>query len=388
MVTRFLETGIAKLLENFPVVGLLGPRQCGKSTLAKEILQKRPGSVYLDLERSSDLAKLTEPETFLSAQKGRLVCIDEIQRKPDLFPLIRSLVDEWGGNGCFLILGSASRDLLRQSSETLAGRVVYKHLTPFLWEELKGVVPDEALFSRGGFPRSILASNDDMSMEWRESFITTFLERDLLQWRNFTPAFMGRLWQMLAHCNGQTANYSTMANSLGITSATVKNYIDLLEATFMIMVLQPYTSNMGKRLVKAPKLYVSDSGITCALLQVFNYRQLIGHPGWGSVWEQVVLVNIKAHFPNIQYFFYRTSHGAEMDLVVKQGNTVIAIECKATVSPVLSKGNYSAIDDIGPNSTFIAAPVKAGWPVRENIEVVSLPELVLKLNGLFSTNLG
>ncbi len=379
MIARLLEDGIAKLLDNFPVVGLLGPRQCGKSTLAKEILRKRPGSVYLDLERSSDLAKLTEPETFLSAQKGRLVCIDEIQRKPDLFPLIRSLVDEWGGNGCFLMLGSASRDLLRQTSETLAGRIVYKQLTPFLWEEIKEVVADETFFSRGGFPRSILASDDEMSMEWRESFITTFLERDLLQWKNFTPALMGRLWQMLAHCNGQTANYSTLANSLGVTSATVKNYIDLLDATFMVLVLQPYSSNLGKRLVKAPKIYVSDSGITGALLHLTDFRQMVGHPVWGSVWEQIVLLNLKARFPNARFYFYRTAHGAEIDLVMKLGDTIIAIECKATASPVLTKGNYSAIGDIAPLMTFIAAPVEAGWPVNSNISVVSLPELIARL---------
>ena len=379
MIERFFETRIRQLLLNFPVVGLLGPRQCGKSTLAREILAKMPGTIYLDLERASDLARLAEPETYLSAQKGRLICIDEIQRKPDLFPLIRSLVDEWGGSGSFLILGSASRDWLRQSSETLAGRIVYQYLSPFLWKETAGIAADEDYYSRGGFPRSFLAPDAGISMEWRESFITTFLERDLMQWKNFTPTLMGRLWQMLAHCNGQTVNYSTLANSLGITSATVKNYIDLLEATFMVLVLPPHSSNLGKRLVKAPKVYVADSGITNALLQLTTFRQLVGHPVWGSIWEQIVLLNLKAHFPKAQYSFYRTAHGAEMDIVIKQGDTIFAVECKATVSPVLTKGNYSAIDDIAPLRTFVAAPVKAGWPVKPNIEVVSLVELCEKL---------
>lgn len=379
MIARLSENEIDRLLLHFPVVGLLGPRQCGKSTLARHILANKPDSVYLDLERASDLAKLTDPESYLAAQRGKLVCLDEIQRKPDLFPLLRSLADEWGNPGSFLILGSASRDLLRQSSESLAGRIVYKYLSPFLRKEIADSTADAVYFSRGGFPRSLLAADDEMSMEWRESFITTFLERDLQQWRRFTPALMGRLWQMLAHWNGQTINYSTLANALGITSATVKNYIDLLESTFMVLVLRPYASNLGKRLVKSPKVYVADSGITSALLQLNGFGQLIGHPVWGSVWEQVVLLNLKAHFPKTDISFYRTSHGAELDMVIKSGDSVIAVECKATVSPVLNRGNYHAIGDLNPVKIFVAAPVPLGWPMRDNAEVVSLPELIDKL---------
>lgn len=240
--------------------------------------------MYLDLERPSDLEKLNDAEWFLSSQKDKLICIDEIQRKPDLFPLIRSLVDEWNRPSCFVVLGSASRDLLMQSSESLAGRIVYKQLTPFLWEELKDI-SIEKYFERGGFPRSVLATGDRISFDWRSSFIATFLERDLLQWINFTPATMRRLWQMLAHVNGQTVNYSNLGNSLGVSNQTVKNYIDLLKSTYMVDVVEPYISNLGKRLVKSPKVYISDSGIVAALLGAYVHLKicrgipLLGQPG-------------------------------------------------------------------------------------------------------------
>jgi predicted AAA+ superfamily ATPase len=384
MISRLAEKDIEKLLRNFPVVGILGPRQCGKSTLAKQILSKRKNAVYLDMERASDLAKLNDAETYLGSLKGKLVCIDEIQRKSELFPLIRSLVDDWDHNGNFLVLGSASRDLLRQTSETLAGRIVYKNLTPFLSAEILNNSSFETYCSRGGFPRSILASGNEMSMEWRESFITTFLERDIVQWKNCSPALMGRLWQMLAHNNGQTINYSMLGNSLGVTSATVKNYIDLLESTFMILVLRPYLSNSDKRLVKAPKVYVADSGITTGLLNLTNYSRLLGHPVWGSVWEQIVLLNLKAHFPKVEYSYYRTSHGAELDIVVQHGETIIAVECKASVAPALTKGNYIAIEDLSPVKTFVAAPVTIGWRMNPNIDVVNIAGLVKNIGKIIS----
>ncbi|MDO9261392.1 MAG: AAA family ATPase, partial [Flavobacteriaceae bacterium] len=202
-ITREVEESVLKALDNNPVVALIGPRQCGKSTLVKYLLKNYPTSIYLDMERPSDLQKLDDAEWFLSSQKTKLICIDEVQRKPDLFPLIRSLVDEWNKNASFLILGSASRDLLQQSSESLAGRISYKRITPFLWKELKEKFSIEKYFAQGAFPRSILANDNAASVEWRENFITTFLERDLLFWRGFTPTTMRRLWQMLAHINGQ-----------------------------------------------------------------------------------------------------------------------------------------------------------------------------------------
>jgi len=379
-IQRYLEPGITKSLQNFPITAVTGPRQCGKSTLVKHLLNAYPDYIYLDLERPSDLQKLEDAEWFLSSQKDKLICIDEIQRRPELFPLIRSLVDEWNRPGCFLILGSASRDLLKQSSESLAGRITYKRLTPFLWEELENDCSVERYFSAGAFPRSLLSKNNEVSFEWRESFIMTFLERDLLQWAGFTPKTMRRLWQMLAHVNGQTVNYTTLASSLGVTSATVKNYIDLLADTYMVEVVSPYISNLGKRLVKAPKVYISDSGITATLLGLRSFEELSGHPAFGSIWEQVVLSNLKGLYPQADFFYYRTTNGAEIDFVMKIHDSVFAIECKASYSPSLSKGNYLAIEDIASVHTFIVTPSQDSWSMKEKIDVVSLDELKNKID--------
>jgi Predicted ATPase (AAA+ superfamily) len=381
-IHRYIEPRVLKSIRNFPVTAITGPRQCGKSTLVKHLLEAYPESIYLDMERPSDLRKLEDAEWFFTSQKEKLICIDEVQRQPELFPVIRSLVDEWNRPGCFLILGSASRDLLKQSSESLAGRISYKRLTPFLWEELENDYTLEKYFSTGAFPRSLLANDSEISFEWRENFIITFLERDLLQWAGFTPTTMRRLWQMLAHVNGQTVNYSALAASLGITSGTVKNYIDLLAGTYMVEIVPPYISNLGKRLVKAPKVYIADSGITAALLGLKSFEELSGHPGFGSVWEQIVLSNLKGLYPDAEFFYYRTTNGAETDFVIKIQNSIFAIECKASYSPVLSKGNYLAWEDISPQHTFIVTPSSTGWSMKEKIEVVSLAELKLKIDQL------
>ena len=381
-INRIIEQQVIDSLSSNYVTALLGPRQCGKSTLAKQIVKKFPDTVFIDLERNSDLVKLEDAEWFLSSQKGKLICIDEIQRKPDLFPLIRSLTDEWDYSGAFLVLGSASRDLLKQSSETLAGRISYHTLTPFLWSEVAQMTGIETYQSQGGFPKSLLASVPKVSFRWREDFISTFLERDLLQWAGFSPQTMRRLWQMLAHTNGQTTNLSTIAKSLGVSDTTIKNYIDLLQDTFMVESLPPYISNLGKRLIRSPKVYIADSGITAALLGLKDFTQIAGHPVSGSLWEQMVLTNLKGEFEEAEFFFYRTSGGAEMDIVMKHYDTVIAIECKSTLSPSLSRGNYNAIEDISPIMTFIAAPVAKGWSVKPKIDVVSLAELVRRVKEL------
>ena len=370
---RFFEAVIEDSLNNFPVTAVTGPRQCGKSTLVKQLIKEN--YVYLDLERPSDLAKLENAEWFLGAQKEKLICIDEIQRKPELFPLIRSLVDEWNRPGCFLILGSASRELLKQSSESLAGRISYKRLTPFLWNEIEGKHTIERYFSRGGFPRSLLASNNEASYQWRQDFIATFLERDILQWKGITPVAMGRLWRMLAHVNGQTINYSALASSLVISSVTVKNYIELLASTYMVEIISPWFSNLGKRLGKTPKVYIADSGIAAALLKLHSFEELSGHPVFGAVWEQIVITNLRGWYPDAEICYYRTSNGAEVDFVVSIDGRVYVIECKASFSPILSKGNYFAIEDIKPKHTFVVIPSAKGWPMKRGIDVVSLGEL-------------
>lgn len=378
---RSIADDVRKGLKNYPVTAIVGPRQCGKSTLIRHLVHFDRTTVYLDLERPSDLRKLDDPEWFLINQREKLVCIDEVQRKPELFPLIRSLVDEWGGNGHFLVLGSASRDLLKQSSESLAGRITYKRLTPFLWDEVTGHVTIEDYLSRGGFPRSLLQKDPQVSFEWREDFINSFLERDLLQWSGFSPATMRRLWQMLAHQNGQMVNLSAIGGSLGVSHTTVRNYLDLLQQTFMITMLPPLLSNAGKRLVKSPKVYVADSGIVAALLGLSDFNQIAGHPVFGSLWETMVLLNIQGVFPGCELYYYRTANGAEVDIVLQKSGKCIAIECKASKAPALTRGNSSAITDISPVRTFIVAPVDQAYPLRPGVTVVSLSKLIREIGN-------
>jgi len=380
---RILEKFVKTSLTLNPVTVVIGPRQCGKSTLVKHLLAQYENTLYLDLERPSDLQKLDDPEWFLANQREKLVCMDEIQRKPDLFPLLRSLIDESRRAGMYIILGSASRDLLKQSSESLAGRISYKQLTPFLWKELDENFSIEDYMSRGGFPLSLLSKNDNVSYEWRQEFISTFLERDLLQFSGFLPQTMRRLWQMLAHYNGQTVNLSALSASLGVSNTTIRNYIDLLEGAFMLFQLKAYNGNTKKRLMKSPKIYLSDTGIATALLQLRNFEQMAGHPGLGVMWEAVVMANIYGHYPDLDYSYYRTGHGAEIDLVISDGMKRIAIECKATVSPRLSRGNYSALDDIKPYVTIIAAPVQNSYSMSKGIEVLSLSDLNDRVQEVF-----
>lgn len=382
-IQRFLSDAILDGLQNNPVTAVVGPRQCGKSTLVMNLLEGRQDHLYLDLERPSDLKRLEQPEWFFQSQKKFLICLDEIQRKPELFPLIRSLVDNWQGNGHFLILGSASRDLLRQSSESLAGRISYKRLTPFLWNEIKNISGLEEYIHKGGYPRSFLKKDNLTSLNWRKDFISTFLERDLLQWSGFSGVTMRRLWQMMAHLNGQTINYSSLGSALGVSHTTVRNYIELLQSTFMVEIVPPYHTNPGKRLIKAPKVYIADSGIAAALLDLKDFPAIAGHPSIGSIWESVVLANIKGYFPSLDVSFYRTSHGAEIDFLVSNGHKSLAIECKASLSPSLSRGTYTAIEDLKPLKTIIVSPITKGYPMAKGVEVASLSEMIIQLGIIF-----
>jgi hypothetical protein len=380
LIERKLTTEIHDSLRHFPVVALTGPRQCGKSTLIRYLLKSDKELVYLDLERQSDLHKLDEAEWFFQSQKEKIICLDEIQRKPEIFQLIRSLVDEWRKSSSFIILGSASRDLLKQSSESLAGRISYKRLTPFLWCEIKQKSDIEHYLIRGGFPGSFLAENNSVSMEWKENFISSFIDRDLMQWTGSTPVSVRRLWQMLAHLNGQTVNYSALGNSLGVSNTTVRNYIDLLQSTYMVEIVSPHVANTGKRIVKSPKVYINDSGILSALLGLSDFIQLAGHPVLGSLWEGIVLANLKGHFPGIDIRFYRTNHGSEIDFLLILPKGIIAIECKASKSPALSKGTFSAINDLKPEFTYIVSPIEKGYSARKGIDVVSLYELTCRIS--------
>jgi len=378
-VSRKLTKDVGESLRHFPVVAVIGPRQCGKSTLIRYLLRSKRELVYLDLERQSDLRKLDEAEWFFQSQKEKVICLDEIQRKPEIFQLLRSLVDEWHKNGSFIILGSASRDLLRQSSESLAGRISYKRLTPFLWSEVKSRCSLEHFIVRGGFPGSFLAKNDKVSMEWKENFILSFIERDLMQWTGSSPIAVRRLWQMLAHNNGQTVNYSALGNSLGVSNTTVKNYIEILQSTYMVDIIPPHIINTGKRIIKSPKIYLNDSGIVSALLGLKEFHQISGHPVFGSLWEGIVLATLRGHFPGADISFYRTSHGSEIDFLVSLPGAIIAIECKASKAPALSRGAYAAIVDLKPETTLIVSPVAKGYTSGKGIDVVSLDDMVKKI---------
>ena len=376
-IHRILEKSLRERLAVFPVVGLLGPRQCGKSTLAKFILNNSD-SIYLDLERPSDLNKLSDAESFLLANNKSLVCLDEIQRKPELFPLLRSLCDQTRRPGQFLILGSASPDMLRQASETLAGRIAYLDLTPFLIDEL-GVEKEQAIWFRGGFPNSILAKSDEESMVWRNNFIRTFLERDMAVFQfGASIQTMQRLWSMLAHCNGQLLNASKLAESLGITAPTVRSYLEFLEHNYMIRLLAPWFNNTKKRLVKSPKVYFRDTGLLHALLDIETPNQLFGHPVYGSSWECYALQQLTGTLSDWKFFFYRTAKGDEVDLIMRKGGRCLAVELKASAAPQPSSGFYRSLEDLKIERSFILAPLPGGngYLLQNKVRVCTVSEFL------------
>jgi len=371
-------------LDEFPVVALIGPRQCGKSTLARKMIKDRP-SVYLDLELPSDLNKLTDAEGFMRANQGRLICLDEIQRCPELFPLLRALCDQTRSPGQYLVLGSSSPELLQQSSETLAGRIAYVNLTPFTRFEV-GAQMAEAhhLWLRGGFPDSFLAPSDEAGFEWRAQFIRTFLERDMAVFGfEASRLTMRRLWTMLAHCNGQLLNASKLAASLGVTPPTVRRYIDFLEHTYMLRVLQPWSRNVKKRMVKSPKIFIGDTGLLHSLLDIETMNQLFGHPTYGSSWESYVVTQLLSAASRWSGFFYRTAKGDEMDLVLQKGEQLIAVECKASTAPEVSAGFYRALDDLGLDEGFIVAPLpqRNGYRLGPRAVVTTVQEMVERIQG-------
>lgn len=380
-IPRKQEAEIHQLLQNFPAVAILGPRQCGKSTLARHVLQSYPDALYLDLENPEDRQKLAAPELFFSGNEHRLVCLDEIQRIPELFPLLRSVIDRKEHNGQFLLLGSASRDLIRQSSESLAGRLIFVELSVFQFTEL-GLTDYWDYWLKGGFPRSYMSSDRNLSYKWRQSFISTFLERDLNQLGfNIPPESMYRLWSMCANRQGQLVNLSQIGGSLGVSHTTVRNYIDLLKETFMIRILPPLETNLNKRLVKSPKIYLRDTGILHTLLSIKTKEDLLGHYILGASWESLVIENILNELPDKQAGFYRTAGGAELDLVITMGKKKIAIECKASAVPKPERGFYQAIDDLDIREAWIIAPVNMSYPLNELVQVKTLSEAVKNLSA-------
>ena len=383
MIKRNLEETLVKALQNMPVVVLLGARQVGKTALAlciaAELIQKE--SVYLDLELDSDLAKLADAEAFLSRFDNKLLIIDEVQRQPDLFRLLRSLLDRrkrTGEQACqFLLLGSASRDLIQHSSETLAGRVRFFELTPFSLSELdrEGAYDLERHWLRGGFPDSYLASSNADSWSWRSDFISSYIERDIpFMGPHISATTMRRLWSMLAHNNTQQVNYSKLGESLGVSYKTIKSYIDTLTDFYMVRQLQPWSGNTKKRLVKAPKLYLRDSGLGLRFLMISDFESLLGNPVIGAAWEGYVVENILSELSDMWRFsFYRTSAQSEADLVLEgPGKQVFAIEIKRSSSPTVSKGFHYACHEVKATHKVVIYPGNENFPLPNSVEAMSL----------------
>jgi uncharacterized protein len=378
-IQRTIEGTIKQYLKIFPVVAVLGPRQCGKSTLVKKLSQNWGDSLFLDLQYDTDLSKLDQPIIFFESNADKIICLDEIQLAPQLFSVLRSVVDKNRQNGKFILLGSASRDLIQQTSESLAGRIGMVYLSPFTLNELNHLQGFNlnTFWLRGGFPDSYLAENDTFSGIWRDNFIKTFIERDIPQLGFQIPALqLKRLLVMCAHNQGQLLNYSKLGESLGLTHPTIRRYVDLLEQTFILRTILPFETNVKKRLVKSPKVFVRDSGLLHQLLAIPDFNSLLGNPVFGSSWEGLVIENVIVNMPNWDYYFYRTASGDELDLILEKGNQRIAIECKASTAPKLTKGFYRAIDVVKPQQTFVIIPTQVSYEIAPNITVCGLDEFL------------
>ena len=380
MKTRKLENLVQKRLLQFPAVALLGPRQVGKTTLAKAIAAQHPEALLLDLERESDRAAMQRPELFFAAHRDRLLVLDEVQFVPHLFSALRPEIDADRRAGRFLLLGSASGDLLRQSGESLAGRVSYLELTPLLAAEVQAtdLATLQSLWLRGGFPLSYLAADDEASTTWRLEFIRTFLQRDLPDMGVRVPAeTLRRFWQMLAHLQGQMFNASQLGLSLGGAShSTAARYLDVLVDTMMVRRLPPHLPNIGKRLVKSPKVYLRDSGLLHALLGLATVRDLQGHVIAGASWEGFVVEQVAAALPpDAQLSFYRTAVGAEIDLIIEHRGRTVAVEIKFSSAPKPTKGFWIALQDLKPSRAFVIAPVSRRYPLAEGVEVLPVHAL-------------
>lgn len=391
MIPRHAAEFVAEALGRSPAVALLGPRQVGKTTLARAIAAASPGAVYLDLERSADRARLTDADAFLEPLAGRLVVIDEVHRAPRLFEELRGLIDRRRRAGHrhaqFLLLGSASLDLLKQTSESLAGRIAFVELDPVTIEEALAYDKEglDALWLRGGFPDSLLARSDAASLRWREDFIRTYLERDIQQFAGgVSPVVIGRLWTMLAHAQGGLFNASRFAKSLDVSARTIGRYLDLLEGLLLVRTLRPWRANIGKRIVAAPKIYLRDSGIVHALLNVSTREDLFGHPVAGASWEGLVLESIVASAPRRSTpWFYRTSGGAEIDLVLELSpGRLAAFEIKRSAPSGVPTGFRNACDDIDAVHRFIVFPGPDGYQMSGSVRALAAAEIAAAVTRL------
>lgn len=376
-IKRTIENKMLMLLEHFPAVAILGPRQAGKTTLVKEIRkQLAKECIYLDLENPADLGALMHPVEFLNSVSNKTVIIDEIQRRPDLFPVLRAVIDNNRVNGRFVLLGSASPELLFLSNETLAGRIVYLELTPFEHTEIQHLTDFRNHWLKGGFPESFKQNDGAIRRVWFKSFLSAYFERDLrMLGLNTSPTNLQRLFQMISASQGGLLNFSSLANSLGVSSPIVGNAISFFERSFIVRILQPWHSNIGKRLVKTPKIYIRDSGIVNYLLGLSAYEDILRHPMLGNLWEGYIIEDIiNTLGDEYKYFFYRTADGAECDLVIYHGNTCIAaIDAKFSPQPHRTKSMAITTHDLKPQRAYYIVPeCPAIYAIGDN-QFVAMP---------------
>jgi len=377
-IERQAQNEIAELRTLFPAVALLGPRQCGKSSLARHIMSGDQSAILLDLDSPADLRKLDDAELFFEANRNVLVCLDEIQNCPDLFPVLRSEIDKDRRPGRFLILGSASQDLIRQSSESLAGRIAYHELTPFLFQEIGGGGDAmRKLWIRGGFPDAYLAPSDRAVSLWRKNFIMTFVKRDIPQLGfRIDSNRLVHLLTLLAHSQGQMLNAVKLAQFLEVSAQTVRNHLELLCNTFLLRSLPSYSVNVKKRVVKTPKIYFRDQGIPHQLLEINSFNDLLGHPMQGASWEGFSIEQICVVLPEASFYFYRTSNGAEIDLLIEYRKHHIAVEFKCSNAPKISRGFYSALEDLPVTEAWVIIPAQEEYCIK-GVKVAGL-EIFLK----------
>lgn len=384
LITRRLALEVPRLSAYFPAIGIIGPRQVGKTTLARMVTAHWNTPVlFLDLEDPEHFASLQQPLLFLERYPAHTIVLDEVQRMPGLFPALRVLIDRDRRPGRFILLGSASPDLIRQASESLAGRIAYLELQPFSLDELPEDMSMHDHWLRGGFPGSLLAPDDVFSLDWRKNFVRTYLERDLPQLGIAAdPVLVGRLWTMLAHLSGGILSREKLVASLSLHSQTVQKYLHLFEAAFLIRSIPPFIPNVPKRLVKAPKIYLRDTGILHYHLGIQNWQALQGHPSLGNSWETYVVNQVVALLPDgYEMYFYRTHAGAEADLVLAKGGIPeILAEIKYSVTPKVSKGFHISKQDLATKRHFIICPVKRAYPLTGDIEVIGVGD-IMKMFG-------
>ncbi len=385
MFSRHILPKLIEEIHHSPAVALLGPRQAGKTTLALEAAKTLPGSLYLDLESERDRIKLAQSELYLADHLDKLVILDEVHRAPGLFPVLRGLIDQARRSGKragqYLLLGSASLDLLQQSGETLAGRIAYLELAPLDVLEV-GAEQAETLWLGGGFPESLMAPSQQRSLRWRDNFIRAYLERDIPQLGPRVAAqTLRRLWTMLAHLQGGLLNVAQLARNLGLDAKTAHSYINLLCALLLVRRLQPWHTNVGKRLVKSPKVYIRDSGLVHALLGIETKDALLSHPVVGASWEGFAIENLLTYAPaNVQGYFYRTSGGAEVDLLLAWPDGKLwAIEIKRSLTPKVERGFHAACEDLAPQRKLVVYPGLEPFPLGNGVQAMPLAALCAEL---------